>query len=271
MRLQGKVAIVTGSGAGIGKAIAIKFAQEGATVIVATRREDNGQPVVDEIKKNGGQALFVKCDISSEHDVKVMVEETLNAYGRIDILVNNAGVYIEKDFINITPEIWDRIVDVDLRGTYLCTWYCVPHMLKNRNGSVINIASNHTLASLPGAAPYAAAKWGMVGFTKSLAVELTEQGVRVNVLSPGLIETPMAEEVRKASNDEEQFMSFWRANIPARRLGEPEEIANVAVFLASDESSYVTGINLVADGGTSSQLTSRASFDADDFDGQDRE
>ena len=270
MRLKGKVAIVTGSGAGIGKSIAKIYAKEGAKVVVATRRESNGQPVADEIVKNGGKAIFIKCDVSNETDVKKLVEKTLDKYGKVDILVNNAGVYIEKDFIEMQPKDWDRIINIDLRGTYLCAWYCVPVMIKNGGGSIINITSNHTMATLPGAAPYAAAKWGIVGFSKSLAVELAEKKIRVNALSPGLIDTPMSQELKKAADNEDEFISFWKANIPARRLGRPEEIAYTAVFLASDEAGYVTGINLVADGGTSSQLTCKATFGSDEFGGADR-
>lgn len=269
MRLEDKVAIVTGSGAGIGKGIAEVFAKEGAKVVIATRSESNGIPTADQIVESGGEAKFIKCDVSIEDNVKNLVIETVEKYGKIDVLVNNAGVYIEKDFVNTTPTDWDRIINIDLKGTYFCTWYCVPEMLKIGRGSVVNITSNHTMASLPGASPYAAAKWGVVGFGKALAVELAEKGIRVNALSPGLIDTPLSRALRKTADSEEGFLSFWKANIPTRRLGTSEEIAYAAVFLASDESSYVTGINLVADGGTSSQLTSEASFQSDVFEGKE--
>jgi NAD(P)-dependent dehydrogenase (short-subunit alcohol dehydrogenase family) len=270
MRLKDKVAIITGAGAGIGKCMAEVFAREGAVVVASSRRRMNGQPVADNIQEAGGQAVFIQCDVSREADVKNLIEETIRRFGRIDILVNNAGVNFVKDFVSVNPPDWDRVINTDLRGTYLCSWYAVPHMLRQGNGSIINITSVHTLASLPGAAPYDAAKWGVVGLTKSLAVELASRGIRVNALSPGLIDTQIWDDIQAAAPDLDACLDYWKANIPAGRVGTPEEIAYTAVFLASDEASYITGANILADGGMTSQLISREPFVSQNLEGKDR-
>ena len=270
MRLKDKVAIVTGSGAGIGKSIAEVFAAEGARVAAVSRRSVNGQPVVDGIRKRGGDAVFIQCDVSAEADVQRMIDSTLEAYGRIDVLVNNAGVNFVKPFDQTEPADWDRVVNTDLRGTYLCSRLAILEMLKSGGGSIINIATVHTLACLPGAAPYDAAKWGMVGLTKSLAVEYADRHIRVNALSPGLIDTQIWYDLKKAAPDVDQCLNYWKANIPMGRVGRPEEIAYAAVFLASDEASYITGSNLLVDGGMTSQLISRQPFEAEAVDGEER-
>jgi len=270
MRLKGKVAIVTGTGAGIGKSIAEVFAKQGARVVCASRRAVNGQPVVDRIVADGGEAVFVQTDVSIEADVKNMVDKTVQTYGRIDVLVNNAGVNFVKPFEQVEPADWDRVINTDLRGTYLCCRLAIPHMLASGGGSIINIGTVHTLACLPGAAPYDAAKWGMVGFSKSLAVEFAPRNIRVNVLSPGLIDTQIWDDIKAAAPSMEQCLAYWKSNIPAGRVGTPEEIAHAAVFLASDEASYVTGANLLVDGGMTSQLISREPYTSKTLEGGER-
>lgn len=270
MRLKDKVAIVTGTGAGIGRSIAEIFAREGARVAAASRRAENGQPVVDTINDAGGKAIFIECDISRVEDVRELVADTLDAFGRIDVLVNNAGVNFAKPFEQTEPEDWDRVVNTDLRGTYLCSRFVIPHMLQKKGGSIINIATVHTLACLPGAAPYDAAKWGMVGLTKALAVEFAARNIRVNALSPGLIDTQIWQDLQKAAPDLNQCLEYWKSNIPMGRVGRPEEIAYAAVFLASDEASYVTGSNFLVDGGMTSQLISQAPFDSRSLEGDTR-
>ena len=267
-RLRDKVAIVTGAGAGIGKSIAEKFAKEGARVVVSSRRKINGEPVANNILKNDGEAIFIKCDVSIEKDVKDMANKTIKFFGRIDILINNAGVNFVKPFIDLTVEDWDRVIDTDLRGTFLCTLSCIKKMIKTGGGSVINISSVHSKACLSGAAPYDAAKWGIVGFTKSLAVEFAEKNVRFNIISPGLIDTKIWDDIKNSASNIDECLAYWDSNIPMKRVGTPKEIANVAVFLASDEASYITGSNIIADGGMTSQLISSAEFKSKNLEGK---
>jgi NAD(P)-dependent dehydrogenase (short-subunit alcohol dehydrogenase family) len=271
MRLKDKVTVVTGAGAGIGKSICEIFAKEGAKVVVSSRRESNGQPVADNIIKTGGEAIFIRCDVSIENEVKDLIDKTLDKYGRIDVLVNNAGVNFVKNFEAVAPEDWDRVINTDLRGTYLCSWYAIPPMLKQGKGNIVNITTVHTLACLPGAAPYDAAKWGVVGLTKSMAVEFASRNIRVNALSPGLIDTQIWDDIKAAAPDLDACLSFWKANIPSGRVGTPEEIAYTAVFLASDEASYITGANLLADGGMTSQLISQEPFKSKSLEGSSRD
>ena len=267
MRLKNKVAIITGSGAGIGKAMAEAFVKEGAKVVGASRRSSNGQPVIDNIVAQGGEAIFVKCDISIEDDVKGLINTTIEKYGQIDILVNNAGVNFVKPFEQLETADWDRVINTDLRGTYLCSRYAIYHMLKAGKGSIINIGTVHSMQCMPGAAPYDAAKWGMVGLTKSMAVEFASRNIRVNVLSPGLIDTQIWMDIKNAAPDLDKCLSFWKSNIPAGRVGTPKEVASAAVFLASDEASYVTGANFLVDGGMTSQLISLEPYESESLEG----
>ena len=270
MRLKDKVAVITGAGAGIGKSIAEIFAKEGAKVVCSSRRASNGQPVADAITASGGEACFIQCDVSLEEEVKTLVRETIEKYGRIDVLVNNAGVNFVKAFEDVRPEDWDRVMSTDLRGTYLCSWYSIPHMLKQGKGNIVNITTVHTLACLPGAAPYDAAKWAVVGLTKSMAVEFASRNIRVNALSPGLIDTQIWDDIKAAAPDLDECLTYWKSNIPAGRVGSPGEIAYTAVFLASDEASYITGANILADGGMTSQLISQEPFKSSSLEGGSR-
>jgi NAD(P)-dependent dehydrogenase (short-subunit alcohol dehydrogenase family) len=257
MRLKDKVAIVTGASSGIGIGIAEVFAEEGARVVCVARRAAEGEAVATAIRQQGGNAVFVPCDVSQESQVQALARQTMELFGRIDILVNNAGVNFVKPFEQLTADDWDRVIGVDLRGTFLCTRACINPFLKQGSGSVVNIATVHTMACLPGAAPYDAAKWGMVGLTKSLAVEFASRGIRFNCLSPGLIDTQIWTDIQAGAEDLNACLAHWRANIPMGRVGLVREIAKVAAFLASDEASYVTGANLLADGGMTSQLVSK--------------
>jgi NAD(P)-dependent dehydrogenase (short-subunit alcohol dehydrogenase family) len=270
MRLKDKVAIVTGSGSGIGKAIAELFAREGARVMGASRRAVNGQPVIDAIVQQGGDAVFVKCDISIESDVKKLIARTLETYGRIDVLVNNAGVNFLKPFEEVTVEEWDRVINTDLRGTYFCSRYAILEMLRIGGGSVINIASVHTHTCIPGDAPYAAAKWGVIGLTKALAVEFASRNIRVNAISPGAIETQITTDIMAGVRDRKAHLDWLFSNIPMARRGVPEEVASACVFFASDESNYITGVNLYIDGGVTSQLLSNKGDGPETHEGKPR-
>ena len=268
MRLQGKVAIVTGSSSGIGRAIAEAFAAEGAAVVGAAPNPDVGEQVSDEIRRRGGDARFVSCDISREDDVRRLFETTRKELGAVDVLVNNAGVNFAKAFEETTVEEWDRVINTDLRGTFLCTGLAIRSMLDHGGGSVVNISTVHTIASVHGAAPYDAAKCGVIGLTKALAIEFASRGIRVNAISPGLIDTQIWKDVQNAAPDLEQYLAYWRSNIPAARVGTPEEIARAAVFLASDESSYMTGTNMIVDGGMTSQLVSAPPYESKPVEGR---
>ena len=263
MNLKDKVAIVTGSGSGIGKCIAEVFSKEGAKVVGASLEGAAGQAGIDDIVKQGGEATYLQCDISVEEEVEKLVAVTLEKYGRIDVLVNNAAGNFAKAFEDTEANDWDWIVDTNLRGVYLCARRVVLEMLKSGGGAIVNIASVHSIAGHPGNGPYDAAKWGVVGLTKTLAVEFGTRGIRVNALSPGLIDTPSVRAGLIAGGvDAETCLNFWKSNIPMGRIGEPEEIANAAVFLASDKASYITGSNILVDGGMTSQLISRPQFES---------
>ena len=271
MRLKDKIAVITGSGAGIGKSIAEVFAKEGAKIVGASRRSSNGRPVIDDIVEQGGQGIFVQCDISVEDDVKRLIGTTIDEYGRIDVLINNAGVNFVKPFEQMETADWDRVINTDLRGTYLCSRYAIDHMLKAKSGSIINIGTVHSMQCMPGAAPYDAAKWGMVGLTKSMAVEFASRNIRVNVLSPGLIDTQIWTDIKNAAPNLNECLTFWRSNIPAGRVGTPKEVAYTAVFLASDKASYVTGANFLVDGGMTSQLISMEPYNSESLEGSERQ
>lgn len=260
MRLKDKIAIVTGTSSGIGTSIAERFAEEGARVVCVARREKEGEAGTAAITLQGGQAVFIRCDVSKEEEVNAMVRQVLERFGRIDMLVNNAGVNFVKPFEEMTSDEWDQVIGVDLRGTFLCIKACINTFLQQKSGNVVNVATVHTMACLPGAAPYDAAKWGVVGLTKALAVEYASRGIRFNCLSPGLIDTPIWDDIKAGAEDLDECLSHWRANIPMGRPGATREIAQAAVFLASDEASYVTGANLIVDGGMTSQLVSKESY-----------
>jgi NAD(P)-dependent dehydrogenase (short-subunit alcohol dehydrogenase family) len=244
-RLDDKVAIITGSGSGIGRAIAIIFAKAGAKVVVTCRTVKSGEETVNNIKEAGNKAIFIRADVSKAEDVKHLIKATIDHYGKLNVLCNNAGID-EKNtpLVKVTEESFDRIMATNLRGVFLGMKYAIPEMLKAGGGSIINISSMAADVGVRGHAPYCASKAGIVSMSRVVALEYASQNIRVNSINPGPVITPL----QRAALDAE-YLKAYLAAIPQGRLGEPEEVANIALFLASDESSLITGHALVADGG----------------------
>ncbi len=248
MRLQDKVAIVTGSGAGIGQAIAQRYAREGARVTIAEIDPIAGKATEDAICKTGGQAMFVETDMGSEDQIKAVVEVTLTRYGRIDILVNNAAVLIAKKEARaheLTNDTWDRTMAVNLRGYWLCSKYVIPSMLTQASGCIILIASPTGMLGFPCLTAYSTSKGGVLGLMRAMAVDYAPNHIRVNAIIPGTIDTPMNAEEFLIPGAREK----WAAAAPAGRLGLGGDIAGMAVFLASDDADYCVGGVYMVDGG----------------------
>lgn len=243
-RLDGKVAIVTGSGRGIGRAVAIAFASEGAKVTIAELDIEPAEEVVIEIKSRGGLAIAVPTDVSNRESVKKTVETTIKEFGQIDILVNNAGILRLNMLQKMTEDQWDAVLNTHLKGTFNCTQAVSTHMIERKYGKVINVVSRAGIQGTIGQINYGSAKGGMLGFTKSAAKELARYNINVNAISPGAA-TRMTEKIRT----DPKLGQVYLEQIPLRRWAEPEEIAPAFVFLASDEASYITGQVLCVDGG----------------------
>lgn len=249
MRLKDRVALVTGGASGIGKATAELFAREGARVAVADYSAD-GRDTVQGIKNAGGEAIFVSVDVSDSGQVAKMVEAALQAYGRIDILFNGAGVLYYGTVLETDEQAWNRVISINLTGTYLCCRAVLPHMIRQGSGSIINVASTvgaHDACA--NAVAYVTSKGGVTLFTKAMAIDHAKQGVRVNALVPGATDTPM---IRKALTPE--ALEALAASHPIGRLGRPEELAKAVLFLASDDASFVTGTAMYVDGGQTAKI-----------------
>jgi len=244
LKLENKVAIVTGSGQGIGKGIALELAKEGAKVIVSDINQDNIDKTVDEIESLGLEAFGVRADVSNFSDVNQLVKKSIKKFGKVDILVSNAGIYPFKPLSEMEEKDWDNVLNVNLKGIFNCTKAVLPEMIKQNGGSIINIASiAGAVVGFSNLAHYSASKGGVLGFTRSAALELAQHKIRVNAIAPGAIETPGAKIA-----DEEVAKQFVQA-VPLKRMGQPIDIGKAVVFLASEDSSYVTGQMIVVDGG----------------------
>jgi len=246
-RLAGKVAIVTGSDSGIGRAIAIRFAREGAAVTVNYHKDErHAREVKEAIERDGGPVTVIQGDIASAADVQRLLDGTLEAFGRLDILVNNAGVEFPKPFLEVREDEWDTVLDVNLKGPFLCTQAAARAMImRGGGGRIINISSVHEDLPMPGNSPYCAAKGGLRMLMRTLCDELAPHGITINNIGPGAIATPIN---RRTLSDPEKVAKL-EAAIPLGRIGRPEDVAGLAVYLASDEAAYVTGSTYFIDGG----------------------
>lgn len=243
MDLKNKSAIITGSGRGIGKAIALKLAQHGANIVVSDVDEITGNQTVNEIKDIGVDAIFLKADVSNSDSANNLIEKAIEKFSKIDILVNNAGITRDNLLMRMSEDEWDSVLAVNLKGAYNCIRAATKSLLKQRSGRIVNIASVVGQMGNAGQANYAAAKSGMIGLTKSVAKEFASRGVLVNAVAPGFIQTAMTDKLSDTAKESLQKL------IPLGRLGQPEDVANIVYFLVSDLSNYTTGQVINVDGG----------------------
>lgn len=243
----GKVALVTGAASGIGRATALAFARGGASVLVADTNEDGGLGTAKMIADLGRKAVFQKCDVSRSSEVKTMVDKCIEAFGRLDFAFNNAGIEGQQSFTDdCSEENWDLVININLKGVWLCMKYQIPAMLKSGGGAIVNCSSIAGVTGFPGIPAYVASKHGVVGLTKTTALEFAKRNVRVNAVCPGVIQTPM---IDRFIHGEVQIQKQLVDGEPVGRIGQPEEVAAASVWLCSPQSSFVTGHALVVDGG----------------------
>jgi NAD(P)-dependent dehydrogenase (short-subunit alcohol dehydrogenase family) len=247
INFSGKVAIVTGGTSGIGRAAAIAYAQQEAKVVVAGRRVDEGEKTVRLIKDAGGDALFVRTDVTQESDIKAMVDKTINTFGRLDIAFNNAGVYGEApSLIEQTDAEYDRMMTANVKGVWLSMKYEIAQMLRQGSGAIVNSSSILGVVAMPSVPLYTASKYAVVGLTKAAALQYAKLGIRVNAVGPGAIQTDMFE---SATGGQDEAKAYMAGLHPIGRVGQPSEVANAVLWLSSDSASFVTGETLMVDGG----------------------
>jgi NAD(P)-dependent dehydrogenase (short-subunit alcohol dehydrogenase family) len=250
-RLAGQVAIVTGGGQGIGAAISRRYAEEGASVVIAQRTRQTAERHAQEIRESGGRAIAVRADVTRREDLERTVEHAVDSFGPPTTLVNNAGIAVFEDPLKLTPEQWQRCFSVDLDAAWWASQAVLPHMLAAGGGCIVNIASVHSFHIIPGCFPYPIAKHGLIGLTRALAAEYGTHGVRVNAICPGYIETPNVRDFFNTFPDPDAERARAGGLHVIGRIGRPDEVAGPAVFLASDEASFITGEALMVDGGMS--------------------
>ena len=247
--LKGKSALITGAASGIGRAIALTFAGEGASVAIADRDTTKGKSVAREIEQLGRPSVFVACDVTRADDCRKAVQQTAEAFGKLDLLVNNAGIIARRSVVELDEKDWDRVMDVNVKSVYLMSKFAIPIMRAGGGGSIINTSSGWGLVGGPDAAVYCASKGAVVLLTKAMAIDFGSDGIRVNCLCPGDTDTDMLREEARQLGEAEADVLAASASRPLGRVGTPEDIARAALFLASDQSGWVTGTNLVVDGG----------------------
>ena len=250
MLLAKKVAIITGGARGIGRAIAIRFAQEGCITVIVDLRADEAAKTLAEVSKTGTEGVFTQCDVSSRAQARSMIEQVIERFGRIDILVNDAAISPpERSFLNITEEEWDRVLAVNLKGVFLCCQAVVPFMKKQKYGKIINVGSVGAIAPSKTIADYCVAKSGVLMLTQCLALEFAEDDICVNALLPGITRTDFHDAIRPKGVPKDEYFAGLAQTIPLGRVASPEDVADVALFLASDLSRYVTGDRILVSGG----------------------
>lgn len=251
MRFDDRVALITGGNSGIGEATAVRLAEEGAKVAIVARDRERGQALADQIGRDGGEAAFFEADMLNDDDIKRMVDQVMERFGRIDVLVNNAGIINFGSVITADIDEWDTLMATNVRSVFLVSRYVLPHMIEAGGGSVVNLGSNLGLVGTRGAAAYATSKGAIVQLTRAMALDHVDDKIRVNAVCPGTIDTPLVQRQRVGRTEEQLRQSDERLKQrhPIGRMGTPEEVANVIAFLASDEASFVTGSCYSVDGG----------------------
>ncbi len=248
-RFKDKIVIVTGAGSGIGETTAIKFANEGASVVVADINPKTGNSVSDHINNNRGKSIFLETNVAEFKSVDNMVSQTLDTFGIPDVLINNAGINVFGEPLNMPDSEWKRAFSVDLDGVWFGCKAVLPHMLKKNKGSIVNVASVHGIQIIPNCFPYPVAKHGVIGLTKALAVDYAAKGIKINSISPGYIETPIIDRFFNTKPDPIAARKEAENHQPIKRMGTTDEIANTIMFMSSDECNYMIGANIVVDGG----------------------